>query len=55
MGIDHTPGRKAPSQNPVGYFKGERQGGAQGSPQSVPERLTGGPMREKIDGNASAK
>ncbi len=47
MGISRgkiTP--KAPSQNPVAFYKGESQGGAYGKPTSVPEKLQGGPMRE---------
>lgn len=39
---------KAPSQNPTAFYKGEQQGGAYGKPSSVPEKLKGGPMREKM-------
>jgi hypothetical protein len=41
--------RKAPSQNPVDFYKGKQQGGAHGKPSSVGERLKGGPMREKLE------
>jgi hypothetical protein len=42
---------KAPSQNPVAFYKGEQQGGAYGKPSSVGEKLQGGPMREKMRRN----
>lgn len=48
--ISRDHGKKAPSQNPVAFFKSEQQGGSQGKATSVPDRLTGGPMRELIDG-----
>lgn len=48
--ISRDHGKKAPSQNPVDFYKSQQQGGSQGKPGSVPERLTGGPMRELIDG-----
>lgn len=41
---------KAPSQNPVNTFQGKQQGGAHGKPEKVGEKLTGGPMREKVMG-----
>ena len=50
MPISPASGRKAPSQNPVDFYKSKQQGGSQGKPSSVPQKLTGGPMREKIDG-----
>lgn len=43
-------GKKAPSQSPTAFYKSEQQGGAQGSATKVPDRLSGGPMREKISG-----
>ena len=46
MAIARDTPNKAPSQNPVDFFKLKQQGGAQGTPSKVPERLTGGPMRE---------
>lgn len=42
--------KKSPSQNPVDFFKGVQQGGADGKPQRVPDKLEGGPLREKIMG-----
>ncbi len=39
---------KAPSQNPTDFYKGKTQGGPHGKPEKVPERLSGGPMREKL-------
>jgi hypothetical protein len=46
MAVSRTITPKAPSQNPVGFYKGQQQGGAQGKPEKVGEKLTGGPMRE---------
>jgi hypothetical protein len=46
MAVSRTIVPKAPSQNPVAFYKGEQQGGAQGKPTKVGEKLTGGPMRE---------
>lgn len=48
MAVSKTIHPKSPSQNPTSFFKGEQQGGAYGKPQSVPEKLKGGPMREKM-------
>ena len=50
MAIDRTWSKKAPSQNPVDFVKGVQQGGPDGKPQSIPEQLKGGPLREKIFG-----
>jgi len=55
MAISHSINRKAPSQSPTSFAKGEQQGGAYGSPQSVPEKLSGGPQREKIYGHSGGK
>lgn len=53
MGISRAPySKKAPSQNPVDYFKGVEQGGTDGKPQSVPDKLSGGPVREQIYGKS---
>jgi len=46
MAISRTIHPKSPSQNPVGFYKGQQQGGAQGKPEKVGEKLQGGPMRE---------
>lgn len=48
MAVSKTNMPKAPSQNPVSFYKGKQQGGAYGKPERVPERLKGGPMQEKI-------
>lgn len=56
MPISKTWSKKAPSQNPVSFAKSEQQGGTNGNqskPQSVPDKLTGGPQREKIFGRKS--
>lgn len=50
MAISRGFSKKAPSQNPVSTFKCEQQGGAHGKAQRVPDKLTGGPQREKIFG-----
>ena len=50
MAVDRSHGKKSPSQNPVSFYKLDQQGGAYGSPQSVPDKLTGGPMMEKVFG-----
>lgn len=48
--------RKSPSQNPTAFFKGDQSGGAMGNSKYVaPEKLTGGPMREKIMGDKALK
>lgn len=48
--ISKNHSKKAPSQNPVDFVKGVQQGGAHGKPQNVPDKLTGGPMREPLMG-----
>jgi hypothetical protein len=50
MAIKRDYTKKAPSQNPVDFFKCEQQGGSQGKPMNVPDKLVGGPMREQIYG-----
>lgn len=50
MAISHGHSKKSPSQNPVSFFKSQQQGGPYGSPTNVPDKLTGGPMNEKIMG-----
>lgn len=50
MAISKTHSKKAPTQNPTAFYKGEQQGGSQGTPTKVPDQLTGGPMIEKIFG-----
>ena len=55
MAISRSHAKKEPSQNPVAFFKGVQQGGTHGSPTSVPDKLTGGPMREKVYGNSGSR
>ena len=46
--------KKSPSQAPTAFYKGVQSGGATGSGKYVaPEKLAGGPMREKIMGMKS--
>lgn len=51
MAVSRTITPKAPSQNPTSFYKGQQQGGSQGKPEKVGEKLTGGPMREKMRRN----
>ena len=54
MAVQKTPAKKSPSQNPTDYFKLKQSGGAHGaSNYTAPDKLSGGPMREKIDGMKS--
>lgn len=48
MAVSRTIHPKAPSQNPVNFYKGQQQGGAMGKPEKVGEKLQGGPMREQM-------
>lgn len=51
MAISKSHSKKSPSQNPVDFYKSQQSGGATGkSSGSVPDKLKGGPMREKIFG-----
>jgi len=51
MAISRSLGRKAPSQAGTKFFECQQQGGAHGSPSSVPDKPASGKMREKIWGN----
>jgi len=55
MAIARTHHKKAPNQNPAGFFKLEQFGGARptGGSQKVGDKLTGGPQREKVMGRKS--
>lgn len=56
MAISKTHSKKSPSQNPVDFYKSQQSGGATGkSSGSVPDKLKGGPMREKIFGRNDLK
>lgn len=53
MAISRSFSKKAPSQNPVAFFECKQHGGAEPSTsknQSVPDKLSSGPQREKIYG-----
>lgn len=50
MAISKTHAKKSPSQNPVSFYKSVQQGGAHGKPESVPDKLSGGPQREQVMG-----
>lgn len=50
MAISRGFSKKAPSQQPVDFFKGQQQGGTHGKPTRVGDRLQGGPLRETIYG-----
>lgn len=50
MAISKTHSKKAPSQNPSAFYKSEQQGGARGSTERVPDKLSGGPQREQVFG-----
>ena len=46
--------KKSPSQNPTDFYKSKQSGGATGkSSYTAPEKLSGGPMREKVMGTKS--
>ena len=50
MSISRDHSKKAPSQNPVDFYKCDK---SPKTPQKVGDRLSGGPMVEKIDGRKS--
>ena len=57
MGISRSVMKKSPSASPTEFYKLEAPGVGDGgsvsgaSPSKVPDRLSGGPMRERIMGN----
>jgi hypothetical protein len=53
MAVSRSHTKKAPSQNPVGFFKCEQQGGTHGKATKVGDKLSGGPMREQVYGRKS--
>jgi hypothetical protein len=55
MAIGPHQGKKSPSQNPDKFFKNTAKGGPYGTPGAVPDRLSGGPMREKMGGKGKKK
>jgi hypothetical protein len=51
MGIAREhPGKKAPSQSPTDFYKGQQRGGTKPTAQRVGDKLTGGPQREQVYG-----
>lgn len=46
MPISKSHGKKAPSQNPVDFYKSQQSSGV----QKVPDQLKGGPQRENVFG-----
>lgn len=53
MAVSRSHSKKAPTQSPTSFFKCEPQGGTHGTPTKVGDKLSGGPMREKIFGRKS--
>lgn len=54
MAVSRSHSKKAPNQNPSSFYKSEQYGGAEGkSAQRVPDKLSGGPMREQVYGKKS--
>lgn len=51
MPVSKTHAKKSPLQNPVDFYKLQQAGGAEGTGAAkVGDKLTGGPMMEKIFG-----
>lgn len=51
MAVSRTHAKKSPNQNPTAFYKGEQFGGPLGKPtQKVGDKLSGGPMLEKVMG-----
>ncbi len=56
MAIAKTHAKKSPTQNPADFYKSVQSGGAEGKGAGkVPDKLSGGPMREKVYGRDSLK
>lgn len=56
MSISKSHAKKSPTQNPVDFYQSKQSGGAEGkNPGKVPDKLKGGPMREKIYGRNDLK
>ena len=55
MAISRSHDKKSPSQKPNDFYKGMQQGGSEGKPSSVPEKLPSGPMRERVYGTSKTK
>lgn len=56
MPVSKTHSKKSPNQSPVDFVQSKQFGGAEGKrAQKVGDRLTGGPMNERIDGRKSLK
>ncbi len=54
MAVSKSHAKKSPNQSPTAFYKLEQFGGAEGKgTQKVGDHLTGGPMREQINGRKS--
>lgn len=54
MPVAKTHAKKSPTQNPTDFYKLKQAGGAEGSVAGkVGDKLTGGPMMEKIYGRST--
>lgn len=50
MAVSRTITKKSPSQNPVAFFECKQSGGTTGASYVAPDKLSSGPMREKLYG-----
>ncbi|WP_157378414.1 hypothetical protein [Burkholderia ubonensis] len=48
MAVDRKHHHKAPTQKPTDFYQLKQQGGAYGKAEKIGERMSGGPMREKL-------
>ena len=48
MAVSRTISPKRTSQSPTSFYQGKQQGGVHGKPEKVGEKLSSGPMREKM-------
>ena len=56
MAISKSHAKKSPSQHPTAFYKGEQSGSRDGKGgATVPDKLTGGALREQIYGRKSLK
>lgn len=56
MPVSKSHAKKSPTQNPTDFYKSQQSGGAEGKGAGkVPDKLSGGPMREQVYGRKSLK
>ena len=56
MAISKSHAKKSPTQNPVEFYKLSQSGGAEGKGGgNVPDKLSGGPQRERVFGGKNGK